>query len=761
MKTEVLASIRRWVAHWRVNALVLGAAAVGGALALATGAVVNAVFIAPPFPGAERVALLQRVGAGGDLVDLNDADVEAAVADTGLPLAKMWRALPLERTPDAPRAAQVSTNFFDVVGVRAIVGRTLVPDDHGRADLAVLGERLWKTRFGGNEEIIGRPVLLGTKRLTVIGVVPEGFSLPLGAEVWSPGPAELMSYRAVVTLPVGVTADHVSERFSTWKARSIEDVLAPGDMSHAIVLVGCALLLLAATGAYFLLVHVGEASRRRGEVALRQALGAGRWQATRSIAVEAFVRLVLCGAMALLLAPAVLSWLVIRLPAELVVGRAIVLDIPLIAALIASLCVGAGATTAIWLRLTTQATRACQVGRVVNSGARWTRIAVAAQLAVVVPLVYLLGLAADGFHALAGRDLGMRTADVLSAEIPLWQGAATFEEATRHLVRLSSLLNRVSALTGVQDVALSSDRLGFRPSVATTRIRLAGRPDSDRIDVQQAVVSGAYFRLLDIEVVAGRTFDERVPTEIDWQDVHGGVVVDTTLAALLGRGEGVVGRTVVVGFTPTMIIGVVAPIKSRRPDEPVEPRLYLRLSPSAPLATNMLVRFSGPASPVAQRVAGAVQQEMNTVAPAATVLLADELARLVSPNRGMYEIALLLASVAGTLSVLGLFAVATYVLARRRKEAALRIAVGASSLNILRWCLRDIAWATPAGLALGLMVGVLLGRALELRLYGIVAVNPATIVQSTVVMAGMVGVGFALSVRRLLHSDVLAALRDE
>lgn len=436
-------------------------------------------------------------------------------------------------------------------------------------------------------------------------------------------------------------------------------------------------------------------------------------------------------------------------------------DWPTTAGLVLVLCaVGAGASIlALWLRPAAPADGATR--RMASGSRRWVRAVTAAQLAVVVPLLYMMGLTAFGFQRLAARDLGTRTTDILSAEVPLWRGEATIAEAARHVARLQPLLERVAAMPGVLQVAMASDRLGHLPTAGTISVRLPDRPEFERVVAQQAVVSGAYFRLLDIKMVAGTPFPDRIVGHTNWQDIYGGVIVDTTLAMMLAGTEDVVGRKVIIGFSPTTIIGVAAPVKARRPDEADQPRVYLRLSPNAALATNLLVRFSGSSAAMSQAVSDIVQQEMSTDGPVATVLLADELRRLQRPYRGMFELALTLAVVAGVFSLLGLIAAATYVLTRRRKEVAIRLAVGASSADIIRLCIRDVAWAMPLGVVTGLLAGVLLGRQLEGRLFAVSALDPLTLAASTVLMAGLVFAGFAVPSSRRVRGNLIDDLRTD
>ncbi len=762
MKTEIFSVLRRWRRHWRLKSLVLGTTSVGIAVFLSLAAVVDALLLRQPFAGAERVVKIDRARQHSEFLQLED--IERARAETGLPLTAMWEPLPLGRSPDAPMAAWVSTDFFEVVGVHPLVGRTFALGDEFLTDRAVIGERLWRTRFGADQDIAGRSVLLGDRRLTVLGVVASGFSLPLGANVWIPRPAEITYYSAIARLPPGMDAKAISSRWPQWSAVPIRDYLAPRDTSYGWVLLASSGLILVAACAYFGLVQVGEISRRFSEVCVRLALGAARWRAIRPVVTDASLGVVLCAVAGLLLAPATLSWVVTRLPPELVTGRTISIDWRTAATLVMILCTGLAMLTALTLAFcfrSLDAPAGSQDARLARGGGRWTRVVVTIQLAVVTPVLYLLGLSALGFHAIAIRDLGYRTQDVLSAEVPLWSGESTIAAAAQYVERLQPLLDRVAGLPGVRAAAFSDDRLGWVPTSDRIRIRLQGTPEPDAVIAQQNTVSGAYFRLLGIRCVTGEVFRDAVRNSIDWKDIYGGVVVDTTLAAVLGKGDNVVGRRVIVGFSPTTVLGVVEAIRSRRPDEPVEPRVYLRLSPNAPFATNLLVRFAGPFTPMAHAVGAVVQDQMGTQAPTDTVLLADELKRLQSPYRGLYELATLMAWVAAILCVSGMFAVMSDVLARRRKEVAVRLAVGASAMNILRLCLADLAWAMPTGIAAGFGVGVLLCREATNRLYGVAPTDPVTLVGVTLLIAGVVLSSAVVPIRQVLRTSLWYALRGD
>ena len=757
---EILSAIRRWRKRWPLKVLILGTAAIGVAIFLALAALVNAVLLAEPFPGADHVARLVRAAPRGQ--PFTPDEILRAARETTLPIAAMGPPIVLGRSSDAPIAAWVSTNFFDVVGVSPLLGRTLAPSDDGLTDHAVISERLWRSRFGGDPNVVGHTVLVGDRRLMVLGVVGAGFSVPAGVSVWTPHPPQF-AYDALVHLPSTMDINAVGARWPEWRAVSMREYLLPRGASYAWVLLASGGLLLAAAWAYFGLVQVSETSRRFDEIRVRLALGADFWKAIRPVAMDAFLDVVLCAVGGLLLTPVTLTWLATRLPPELVNGRTPTPDWRVALAVVLVLSTSMLLLTAGMLGLRARSSGAVVPGpaRLARGGARSTRVMAAVQLSVVTPVLYVLGLSAESFHALATQDLGYRTENVLSAQVPLWSGAPTIAESTRYVSRLQPLLDRVAAIPDVREAAFSDDRLGFVPTADRIGVRLEGTSEREAVVAQRNTVSGAYFRLLGIRQVSGDIFGDGVRSGVNWKDIYGGVIVDTTLATALGHGADVVGRRVVVDFSPTTIMAVVAPIRSRHPDEAIEPRVYLRLSPNAPFATNLLVRFTGPAAPVAQALAAAVHEQMGTEAPADTVLLSDELRRLQRPYMGVYQLSLVMAWVASVLCLSGMLAVATYVLTRRRKEVAVRMAVGASRGNILRLCLLDIGWAMPVGMALGLSTGVTLSHEAGSRLFGVADADPRVLVGTLLIVAGVLLCAAVVPTRNALKTNLSDALRSD
>jgi ABC-type antimicrobial peptide transport system permease subunit len=189
--------------------------------------------------------------------------------------------------------------------------------------------------------------------------------------------------------------------------------------------------------------------------------------------------------------------------------------------------------------------------------------------------------------------------------------------------------------------------------------------------------------------------------------------------------------------------------------------LYVHISPAASFATNLLVRFEGPPDPTRRAVSLAVQSELGTSAPVYTVLLTEELDRLQGGYRGRYQLLSVMGWIAAILSGLGMFGVGSYTVARRRRELALRMAVGASRGRILSACLSDLIIAASVGVAAGLTTGVLMGRSANHLLYGVTPWDPIVFGGVLSLLGAMVVAGAFMPIRDAWRTDVSAVLRQE
>ena len=770
LKAEILGAFRRQRHRWLGTLVIWGTAGFAVAVFIALMTVVDSLFLKEPFEGAEHVAVLGRPHERfGTSYEMTREDIAEASVRLAVPVAAMARPSPLGRSPYAPLATQVSTNFFDVIRVRAIAGRTFSSLDSGVTTNAVISEALWRARFGGLTDIIGSSIVIGDSRLTIVGVVPATFGVPSGTSVWVPHPIRStipFVYRALVWFQDETSASAVMSRLASWRSVSMRAHLAPRDASHALVLLAAGGLLLFAVWTYLGLLQAGEAVRRIGEFRLRIALGASTPRAIRAMVIEGYASLAVCLVAGVLLAPTVLTWLVATLPPDLLAGRPVGLGDRAVGTVVSVLVVGFLVVTAIALPSAVTSIKAGMAGnhgiRQSRRAGRSTRWIVAAQFAIATPILYVLGLAGYSFHALVATDVGYRLENIFSVQVPAFPAEQfSFEVAARHVTNLHGVLDRVASIPGVAAVALSSDRLGFSPTGGRVRVRLGGASSQEFVIAQRADVSAEYFELLGIPTIAGQTFVGRSRSDVDWKNVYGGVVIDSTLAAQLGNGADVIGRELIVNFTPATILGVVRQIRSRRPDEPVESRVYLPLSPAAPFATNLLVRCAGSSEPVRRAVSAAVKDHFNTPAPADTVLLTDELLRVQESYRGPYELLSLMGWIGIVLCVAGVFGVGTYAVGARRRELAIRMAVGASRWRILWVSQRDLLVASTIGMSIGLTVGILLGRAASSRWFAVTPMDPLLIAGLMALFVFSVLIGAALPIRDAWRTEVSSALRDE
>jgi predicted permease len=738
---------------------------------VALAAVVDAVIIKEPFPGADELVVLARsprpdVAQGRLVGELRLDDLMRARAESGLELAAVGSVEKSGSLPGDPIRARVSTNFFDVLAERAILGRTFVDADLDTHDLAVIGEDLWRFGYDGDPDVIGRTVTVGQSRLTVIGVIARGFQFPSDANVWTPldrtTPVPFL-YRAIARVPPASSLALLAGRLGDWRLIPLREQLYPSDASHILVFLGAGGLLLVVVWVHVALMLAGDAVRRLSEFRLRLALGAGMRRIALGVMAEASAIVVACVGAGAVMTPAVLAWLIARLPPTLLSGRSVAIDARAAVVFVGVLVVGVFVVLAATFPVVAGLRRTGWV--VADSGirsahgltrsARWI---VALQFAAATPVLYLLGLATYSFGALLGTGLGFSTESVLAVQMPALTNIAEEGALPRRLLQIQRVFDEALVIPGVQSIAVSQDRLG-------SSLRLAQSvwlPESGRggeVESESNAVSGGYFDLLRIPVVSGRIFDPRPDTSVPESPGLGAVVIDTLLADRLGGHGDLVGREILVGGSPAHVIGIVGSIRPRRPDEIPRPRYYQDVA-ARPLATNLLARFTGDPVSVQRALTRLVQDVFVLPAPARAVSLEDELVRLQGDYRGRFLLMSLVGWISAALTAAGVFGIGAYTVARRRPEIAVRMALGATRTSILWLCLRDLVMTSTVGVVLGLLAGVLIGREVASLLYVVTPGSPLVLASlfAALLLVGLVGV--ALPIRQAWRTDVAGVLRD-
>ena len=673
----------------------------------------------------------------------------------------------------------VTGNFFVVLGSKAVLGRTLVSDDDhpGAAPVAVLSYSLWQGQFAGNPAVLGRRLELRNSRVvTVVGVAAPGLEYPFGTELWVP----FGSHSAGEVMPLGRLLSHATGReaadelrasFEREPENALRGLRAAAVPLPSLILgdVRPALLLLTAAAAVLLLTACFNVSNllllrgaaRQQEIAVRQALGASAGRIIRLLLVESLPLAVLGAVIGAGVAGELVRILVALAPANIPRLEEVRLQgVPLgLAVLVGGAAVlGSGVMPALWLsRDVPLLHRGARNTTATRSTVLAYRAMVVFQMGLAVFVLFMAGLLGRTLHALHAIDTGLAVDHVAVVELSLPD--RKFASGERVAAMYEGLLPRITALPGVTSVA-TVNVVPFTGATAGWDGPFVGEGQSSPASVFNfAVVGAEYFETMGIRLLSGRTFDRN-----DRRGSAPVAIVSEQAARLLGVENGPVGRRLRLGESGDWrtIIGVAAETRYRAIRQ-VAPTVYLPLeqfSEVMTLITTLVVRTDGHPAAAVPSIRDAVVQ----TDPDVTVLHAAALSDLVSGQfTGPRLNALLLwlfAGGAALLSAVGLYSLLAAAVKARRRELAIREAIGATPARLRRIVVVQAVWLCGAGLALGLAGGLASGRLLGSVLYGVGPNDLYTVLGVAILLMVISGVASYVPARRATRPDVIALLRD-
>ncbi len=693
----------------------------------------------------------------------------------------------------------VTPGFWNVFNGSILQGRAFgEAEENANERVAVIGEALWRDRFGADAGVIGRDVVLNGEAWRVVGVARADASFPSGAQLWVPtflpGNTQVRGNNSLSIVArlrdgvgtqqaLGVLDGIVQWQRATWPGESkgmqvrveaLQDRLTSRVREPLGMLFGAAglVLLIACANLANLMLARGQA--RAQELALRSALGAGRGRLVRAVLAESMVVAAL-GTLAGVLAaiPAVRGLLALApdlLPAYAVPA----VDLRVVAA-----CAGGALATLLLFGLL-PAWRASRIdpaaalqgaSRSQTGGAKQVRargVLVAGEVALAVALLAGAGLLIDSLRRLGEVDSGVDPKQVLTAQFSL---PAPSMEAGEDIAdwyarmmafagpRLDAIEARLREIPGVESVALSerlpaSGDWGWNGSFGIVGHEL---PEDAIIEFRFA--STDYFRTYGIPVKAGRAFDEQdghvegVPTQV----VVNQAVVDRYLA-----GGDALGRQITALFgDPKAIIGVVGDVRQAGLDRPPNAELYfpIRKVGRGELALGLKVRGD------AMAVAGALREAMREVAPDVPVYAIRTLESVTGATLQLRRFNMTLmsvfAGVALVLAAIGLYGVVAYTVGQRRREIGLRQAIGADTRDIHRLVLGTGMRMVVPGLVAGIVGAIALGRVISAQLYGVGAADPRVLAGVVAVLALVAFAACAVPMWRAARVAPMEALRAE
>ena len=694
-------------------------------------------------------------------------------------------------------APLVSANFFSVLGVDALKGRTFQTgeDQQGGPKLAVLSYALWQTHFGGSEGILGQQINLAGDSYTIIGVLPKSFQFAMRPAdlflLYQPNQNQITrrgmhGTNLIARLKPGVSAAQAQAELSIITSR-IEQQFKESHAGTTLRFIPLQeqavgqvrpilMTLLAAVGFVLLIACANVASllltrslARQKEVGIRVALGASRWRVVRQLLTESVLLSMVGGVLGLLLA----SWgthaLVSLLPANQISALPFLQTLSIDMRMLA-FSFGLSVLTGIVFGLAPalQSSR-LELSGVLKEGGRQTsgggghRLRsglVMTEIALAVVLLVGAGLLLKSLVRLLKTDPGFNPQNVLTMTVVL--PAKKYNEANSQINFQDQLEERVRALPGVTGAG-TVNILPLQPG-NTTAVNVEGDPippPGQEVEANIRVVSDNYFQTLGVPIISGRPFDRR-----DKADAPQVVIIGKTMADRMFAGRDPIGRRLKyagVEAPPINIVGVVGDVKITGLDQETRPVIYYPFRQNSSTLANLVLRTS--ADPTA--LAGSVRSEIRNLEPAAAVFNVQAMPELISNSPAAFmrrfpaTLIGVFAGLALLLSSIGIYGVVSYSVSQQTHYIGVRMALGARAADILKLILKQGLIIALAGIAIGSLGAYILMRLLQSLLFEVSANDASTYAVVAGALFLIALLACYVPARRATKVDPLVALRYE
>ena len=666
--------------------------------------------------------------------------------------------------PERIEGAVVSPNFFQVLEMQPLLGRTFNESDQQSSGnrLALVSEGLWRRRFGGQNSIIGSRVLLNDESFEIVGVLPRDFQFPERVDLWVgpkqqvPEPPvvlggnilEMRNVRylgTVARLKPGVQIEQAQADMNAIAGRLAQQYPDTNEQ-HQIRLIPLKeeivgnvkpvlFMLLGATALVLLTacsnvgnLLLGRAITRRKEISTRLALGASRLRIAQQVLTETVLLSLVAGALGLVLARWAIKVLVAIGPATIPRATQITIDgTVLLVTLLISIMTGIsfGLAPALQSRTTnlTDALNEGARGSSTGPGQHRVRSAlVTSQVALSFALLICGGLMFKSFYHLQNVNLGFDPDSVLTMQISLPRAKYTNPKQVTGFYEQT--LQRVGALPGVKSVGATS-KLPLTGSGISGGIVIEGRPvnPSEQLTMDRRVITEDYFRTMSIPLKQGRFF-----ASSDWSNQNV-VLINETGAKRYWNGENPVGRR--LRFEENVdkwveIVGVVGDVRHSSIEAEPKPELYIPYFQSPSHNMTVVAKLNSAATPSA----ASFRSEVTAVDKSQPVYNIRTMGQVVDEALAQARFSVVLLSIfAATgllLAVVGLYGVMTTSVANRTHEIGIRIAVGARPATIIRMILVQGAVPVLIGLGLGLVLALALTRSLASLLFMVPSADLST-----------------------------------
>jgi putative ABC transport system permease protein len=706
--------------------------------------------------------------------------------------------------PERLNAGFASADLFATLGVAPAIGRSFTPEEDtpGGAQAVILSDELWRRRFGADPQLIGRSLTLEGRSRTVIGVMPHGFRFLDEAELWLPLALDVnqqlsrhgneVRLKVIARLKPGATLEAARADLSVilnWQRQSFPDNYSfwgdvqvrgaglaeslTGNVRLALLaLFGAVLFVLLIACANVANLALARSAARQKEMAIRAAVGAGRFRLARQSLTESLLLSSIGGLAGLLLAGwgvkliVALSpdWIA-RIEESRVDGR--VLWFTCLVALSASLL--AGLIPALQASKTdVNETLKAQSSAAGKRGARRAMpVLMITELALSLVLLAGAGLMIKSFLRLMAVPKGFNPDGVLT--LTLTPGSARYpHRSPQRDSYYRDVLSRVRTLPGVESAGLAS-KIPLEGGLMIAQLQIEGRQPFEQgkgpvVDIN--LVSPEYLQTMGIEIRSGRPFSAQ-----DGAEAPKVAIVNETIARRFFPDENPLGHRLLISQIPRTIVGVARDTRHLRLDQETRLETYLPYTQSPDwdrghvLAARVAPGQNNPAGMAS--LANAIRRQAQTIEPNEpvnpVVALEDRLSksRAVAGRRFQTLLFGVFAGIALVISMVGIYGVISYAVSQRTQEIGVRMALGAQASDVLRMVVWRGMRLTLIGVALGVAAALALTRIMKNLLFEVSATDPATFALIALLLIGVAFIASYIPARRATKVDPLIALRSE
>ncbi len=699
--------------------------------------------------------------------------------------------------PERVAATKVSTEFFSMLGVEPFIGRPISAEEQGSQGqrVLVIGHALWQKRFGGEASVLGQQVFLDDEPFTIIGVMPPRFRFD-GSEAWFPFPFDFdkvsrstRAFAVLARLKPETTISQAEAELETIARQqeqsysgtnpeyagrslyiqSVSEVYFGQVRTVLFVLLGAVALVMMIACANIANLLLAKSMSRAHEIAVRAAMGAGRFRLIRQMLTESLALALAGGAAGLLLAAWGIDALIALIPAgTLPPGMEIHIDSRV---LLFSLSVTLATSLIFGLWPALQISKP-EIQETLKSGSqratassrhrRAQNILIISEVSLSLVLLIGAGLMIRSLARLMNIDPGMETENLLTMRLN--RSPAKSKDGSQNAVFFQQAIERVSSLPGVEGVAVTSHTpFVFTEDWTVTIDSNAIPADMQTQNIDTRTISADYFRVMGIPLVAGEFFSGE-----EWTNTPPVVIINEAMARRFWSDEDPVGKRIKRGRADSKnpwfaVRGVVKDSAQGSLDAEIKPEAYFPLGQFAWAYRRMNLVIRSVGDP--KLMVGAIESAIREVDKDQPVYQVQTMEELIEDSTGVRRFAMLLlilfASLAVALAVIGIYGVMNYSVSQRTHEIGLRMALGANRSDVLRLVIGQGMKLAAVGITIGVGGALALTRLMKSLLYGVSAADLATFAGIAVLFALVALAAVYLPARRASRVDPMVALRYE